>query len=274
MKRIISGAILVILISLLFVFSGYPLVVNFFVVLLSFLSLLEFFKSSGYIENRLLFFLSSLFSVTIPFLHLLPRFGYSLIVFAVFVFVVIITVALIVFYDKESLEKICIAFSVSAIIPLFFSTMIYARLLKNGLFYLIMIFIVSWATDTGGFVFGKMFGRHKMCPKISPNKTIEGAIGGFLFSIGGFLIFSFIVDTFTDNISVNYFMVVLFAFIGSFFAILGDLFASILKRNYNVKDFGYLIPGHGGILDRFDSVLFAAPALFLLFEQYPLFKII
>ena len=69
-------------------------------------------------------------------------------------------------------------------------------------------------------------------------------------------------------------MVVLFAFIGSFFAILGDLFASILKRNYNVKDFGYLIPGHGGILDRFDSVLFAAPALFLLFEQYPLFKII
>lgn len=271
MKRIISGAVLIALISLIFIFSGYPLIINFFVVLISFLSLLEFFKSSRYIENKLLFFLSSLFSITIPFLHLLPKFGYSLVVFSVFVFVVIITIALIAFYEKESLEKISVSFSVSAIIPLFFSTLIYARHLNNGLYYLILIFFASWATDTGGFVFGKLFGRHKLCPKISPNKTVEGAIGGFLFSIGSFLIFSYIIESFITDISVNYFSVVLFAFIGSVFAILGDLFASILKRNYNVKDFGNIIPGHGGILDRFDSVLFAAPALFLLFEQYPLF---
>ena len=110
---------------------------------------------------------------------------------------------------------------------------------------------------------GYFFGRHKMAPKLSPKKSVEGGIGGVVASavIGG--IYGFLVSPHMSGVIA--YPVVTFAaasFIGAFFAIVGDLAASAIKRNHDVKDYGTLIPGHGGILDRFDSVIFTAPAVY------------
>ena len=117
--------------------------------------------------------------------------------------------------------------------------------------------------DTFAYFTGVFFGRHKMAPKLSPKKSVEGGIGGVVASavIGG--IYGFLVSPHMSGVIA--YPVVTFAaasFIGAFFAIVGDLAASAIKRNHDVKDYGTLIPGHGGILDRFDSVIFTAPAVY------------
>ncbi len=124
-----------------------------------------------------------------------------------------------------------------------------------------LIFITAWGTDTCAYFAGNFFGKRKLCPEISPKKTVEGAIGGIL----GTMIIAGIFGYFM--IKEHMTAVILIGFFGSIFSMLGDLTASVIKRRVGIKDFGNLIPGHGGILDRFDSILFTAPVIyyFLLF---------
>ena len=134
------------------------------------------------------------------------------------------------------------------------------RTYHDGIYTVWLIFAASWVNDTFAYFTGVFFGRHKMAPKLSPKKSVEGGIGGVVASavIGG--IYGFLVSPHMSGVIA--YPVVTFAaasFIGAFFAIVGDLAASAIKRNHDVKDYGTLIPGHGGILDRFDSVIFTAP---------------
>ena len=115
-----------------------------------------------------------------------------------------------------------------------------------------VVLIATWITDTGAYFVGKKFGENPMAPVISPNKTIAGAVGGILTTALFLILSSYIAG-------VLNFYYLLFAFLFPVIAILGDLFESCLKRNFNVKDTGTIIPGHGGILDRFDSFIFTAP---------------
>ena len=137
------------------------------------------------------------------------------------------------------------------------------RTYHDGIYTVWLIFAASWVNDTFAYFTGVFFGRHKMAPKLSPKKSVEGGIGGVVASavIGG--IYGFLVSPHMSGVIA--YPVVTFAaasFIGAFFAIVGDLAASAIKRNHDVKDYGTLIPGHGGILDRFDSVIFTAPAVY------------
>lgn len=118
------------------------------------------------------------------------------------------------------------------------------------------VILAAFGTDIFAYFSGYLFGKHKLCPKISPKKTIEGAIGGVLGSVLLCTLFGFLVF----GESIIHFIVV--GFLGSIIAQLGDLTASIFKRKMGIKDYGNLIPGHGGILDRFDSVLFTAPFVY------------
>lgn len=121
-----------------------------------------------------------------------------------------------------------------------------------------LIFITAWGADTCAYFSGYLFGKRKLCPNISPKKTIEGAIGGTLGTviISGIFGYLFLRD---------HLLAVLFiGLIGSIVSVMGDLTASIIKRSVGIKDFGNLIPGHGGILDRFDSILFTAPVVYYL----------
>jgi phosphatidate cytidylyltransferase len=117
-------------------------------------------------------------------------------------------------------------------------------------------FIMLWLNDTGAFVFGKLFGKHKFFPRISPNKTWEGAIGGAFLAIAGGVVISLYYDQFSPLIWI------ILAVIIAVSASLGDLVESLLKRSIKVKDSSNLLPGHGGILDRFDGVLLASPMVF------------
>ena len=119
-----------------------------------------------------------------------------------------------------------------------------------------LIFIIAWATDTFAYFTGYFLGKNKLCPTISPKKTVEGAIGGIIGSTVSCIVFSMYF------IEANLIYVALLGSIGSVIAQMGDLFASKIKRYIGIKDFGNIMPGHGGILDRFDSIIFVAPIVY------------
>lgn len=131
-------------------------------------------------------------------------------------------------------------------------------LIEFGFPYFYGLFILSFATDTFAYFGGRLFGKHLLAPDISPKKTIEGAALGLIFGAGGgFLYLSQIPHT-----SSNFYLIIC-CLLSSLFSMVGDLFESLIKRNSGVKDSGKMMPGHGGLLDRIDGLLFVAPALYL-----------
>ena len=137
------------------------------------------------------------------------------------------------------------------------------RVLSDGIFIIWLVFVSSWGNDTFAYFTGVLFGKHKMTPKLSPKKSFEGMIGGVVGATVLGMIYGGIVGSRMSEFAVN--PVLTFgvaSFIGALLSIIGDLAASAIKRNYNIKDYGKLIPGHGGIMDRFDSVIFTAPAVY------------
>lgn len=123
---------------------------------------------------------------------------------------------------------------------------------RKDVFNLLLPFIIAWLSDTGAYFTGYFFGKHKLCPKMSPKKTVEGAIGGVVFAGIATFVYMGLMWRFTP-------IAILFGCVGSVVSQVGDLAASCIKRDFDKKDYGSLLPGHGGLMDRFDSVLFTAP---------------
>ncbi len=119
-------------------------------------------------------------------------------------------------------------------------------------------FVLAFLPDSGAYFVGRFFGKHKLAPVISPNKTVEGMIGGVLAGIAGMVIFGLVMQ-FGFGFRVNYLYAVLYGAVGALGAVIGDLSFSAIKRQTGIKDYGNLIPGHGGVLDRFDSMTVVAP---------------
>ena len=140
----------------------------------------------------------------------------------------------------------------------------YTRESKDGIWFIWVIFITSWVSDTCAYIVGSAWGKHKMTPRLSPKKSWEGAVGGILGSGIATSIFGLIYELNHDRRFLMIPIFFLIGCIGAFISMCGDLVASAVKRNNNVKDFGNVIPGHGGILDRFDSVLFTAPTVYFM----------
>lgn len=143
-----------------------------------------------------------------------------------------------------------------------------------GMFQLGLVFIVAWICDVFAYLVGSFFGKHKLIPAISPKKTVEGAIGGIVFAAFAYILYGFIVDTVVDTIVVNYLFLGIFGTVLSVVSQIGDLIASVIKREYGVKDYGKLFPGHGGVMDRFDSVLAVSSILLILCLVFPPFTLI
>lgn len=272
-SRVISALILSALLVTVIAFSDIKIIFNIFIAAISAAALYEVLIVTKYIESKSLIVISLVFAVCIPFIHFMPQLTRGAFILGIFSYAMILFVTLLISYRIFSLEHLSVVFLMSTIIPLFFSTLLYSRELEFGLYNILFIFLCSWGTDTGGYIFGKLFGRHKLTPKISPKKTVEGALGGILSSITACTCLCYAIDIFDPTVVVDYTALVIYSFIGSVFAILGDLIASIIKRNFNVKDFGKMIPGHGGIMDRFDSVLFSSPMLYMMLVLSAIFKI-
>ncbi len=146
-------------------------------------------------------------------------------------------------------------------------------LLRESYSYVfILVYLGAWISDTFAYLVGRAVGKTPLIPKISPHKTVEGAIGGAVADMIIFPAFGFILSIFAD-ISINYIMLSVLGLLAAVVSQLGDLIMSAIKRNYNVKDFGRIFPGHGGVLDRFDSTLTVAPLLYIAFNLFEILHI-
>ena len=144
---------------------------------------------------------------------------------------------------------------------------------ETGVFSVVLVFVIAWVCDTSAFAVGVLFGKHKLIPEVSPKKTIEGSIGGILFAVIFCLVYGFGVDLIVEGISVNYLVIGLCGLLLSVVSQIGDLIASLIKREHGVKDYGSILPGHGGFMDRFDSVLAVSTVLLIICMVFPPFTI-
>lgn len=168
-------------------------------------------------------------------------------------------------FPKFRAEQIMCAFFNVVYAPVMLSCIYLVRSLPYGQYSVWMIFISSWICDTCAYVVGMLIGKHKMVPRLSPKKSIEGALGGIAGSaVVGALYGYFIVEPVITEQNITWVFVLISA-VGAVISQIGDLAASAIKRNHEIKDYGKLIPGHGGVMDRFDSVIFTAPMIYLLF---------
>ncbi len=169
-------------------------------------------------------------------------------------------------FPKIHATQVMIVFFSLVYAPVMFSFVYLTRNLEYGIYFVWVIFISSWISDTFAYIVGMLLGKHPLAPVLSPKKSVEGSVGGIIGSVvcGG--LFGFIL---AENVIGEQNVTWVFALIGGIGSIIsqiGDLAASAIKRNYEIKDYGKLIPGHGGIMDRFDSVIVTAPMIYFLFR--------
>lgn len=167
-------------------------------------------------------------------------------------------------YPKYNTEQILAAFFGLFYVSLMLSYIYQTRMLPMGAYSVWFIFLCSWGSDTCAYCVGVLIGKHKMTPKLSPKKSWEGAIGGVVGAALLAIIYGFVFQSQMHADQTRIFAMAGICAIGAIISMVGDLTASAIKRNYNIKDYGKLIPGHGGILDRFDSVIFTAPIIYYL----------
>lgn len=197
----------------------------------------------------------SLLSIMICFLEI-PYYPVMLsIVWCVAVIVFFILMKRIGTYRFASFASIV---PCALMLPLFFRSFVEIRLSEQGLYYLILVILGCMINDVTAYFVGKAFGTRKLAPAISPGKTVEGGMGGLLLSTLLLVILSAVFSHCTGT-TIRYGLLLLYLILASLVGQFGDLSMSVIKRSVGIKDFGKLLPGHGGILDRFDSLLFVAP---------------
>lgn len=194
---------------------------------------------------------------------------FPLLLLCVFSFFVVIFAELLVFHSEISFEKVAITFVAGFGIPFLLSGVVRIHNQIYGRVFVLLPFVIAFLSDTGAYFAGRAFGRHKLAPTISPNKTVEGLFGGMLGSVIGVAVYCVIMEK-VLHLQVNYIFVPVYGILGSLGATFGDLCFSIIKRQTGIKDYGNLIPGHGGILDRFDSMIVVTPLVELLMLYIPM----
>ena len=190
-------------------------------------------------------------------------------VFAVLTFCFIVSV----FSGKTyPVDQAAMAGASTVYIAVGFSAVVMLRDLPFGSYIYFLAFVIPWVTDTFAYFSGRLFGKHKLIPEVSPKKTVEGAIGGTLFAVLLTALYGFVIGLLSDA-RPDYVALVIVAAVVSLLAQCGDLVMSLIKRKFGIKDYGKLLPGHGGVLDRFDSTVIVAPLTELLVLLLPILEV-
>ena len=258
MKRVISGIVgLAVLFS---VTLSPPIVLQIGVALVAVIGLLEMYRALNLTKKSVLPVLGLYFAgLTMACMeNILPMDwnGTYILFFIGFLFSCMICVLK---YGTVHFTDVVLTFMISVMLPLFFGAIPYVRGYSDGHFLIYYIFACAWAPDTLAYFFGKFFGKKKLCPVLSPKKTVAGSIGGVLGGVLGgailyaVLYFAFGYGDFTLPMALG------FGFLAGIVSQFGDLTFSSIKRDFNIKDYGTIMPGHGGVMDRFDSIVFVAP---------------
>lgn len=262
-ERLASGVILL-AVTITLVFLGGSILL-YALGIVSFIGIFELYRSSNLEKSRMAFIGYSIAIIYYAILKFSVSIDYEL----VFLGAMLCLMAFyVISYPKFQIEQVTFIFFGLIYVVIALSCIYRVRMLTDGIYIVWLIFISAWGSDTCAYCVGKLIGKHKLPSKLSPNKSIEGCIGGI---VGAALIGFLYGSIFEKNFSLLVNPPFVLAFMGgtgSIIAQVGDLAASAIKRNHNIKDYGHLIPGHGGILDRFDSIIFTAPFVYMLAKLF------
>lgn len=261
--RLLSGIVLVILAGVTISLGNYVLFAT--TLIISLIGLTELFKvlkiektllgCAGYL-SALGYYVMLYFQKEEYFLYYCM--AYLMLVMAVYVFT----------FPKYKADQLLLSYFGFFYVVVMLSHLYKTRMLEHGIYIVWLIFLSSWVCDTFAYCVGmvckKTIGTHQLAPKLSPKKSIEGAIGGVVGSVLLGMLYGYLAGGYMADIENPVMILGVICGAGAVISQIGDLAASGIKRNYDIKDYGKLIPGHGGILDRFDSVIFTAPIIYIL----------
>ncbi len=283
-KRLVFGLLWTVIgISALFLMHTWIFLV--FAMFLCFMATYELNRSIG-LKNKPIMILSLIVSTAFPLYyeygHLLRGVGGLNLKTEYLITAYVLVLCFLMLHNHENTKFSDVSFVVmsSLFVPFAFTRLMYFRDIKlyypdkgytdaHGIFLILFILFSACMTDTCAYFAGSFLGKHKLCPKISPKKTVEGAVGGVIGCVIANLILYAVYNNFIfENPVNNYVPIAVASVITSVVGMCGDLTASLIKRNYGIKDFGNLIPGHGGIMDRFDSIMFVSAAFYAVFNIF------
>ncbi len=262
LKRTITAIVAIALFIPVCIFSDTLI----FPAVMAFLSVIGVYEMLGCIGVKKHYVLSAV-CIVFGALPLIPFFAgdnATEIISAVSVVFLIVVYAIDVF----SKGKIDYTISASAYMGVFYIAVSFTSivLLREGSEYAyLLVFIGPWVSDTFAYIFGRLLGKHKLIPEISPKKTIEGSIAGIIFASAAYVLYAYIIShNFDSSATPNYIVMAVSGALVSIVSQIGDLSASAVKRRFGIKDYGFIFPGHGGVMDRFDSVIMTAPILYII----------
>ena len=255
-QRVISGAVLVVILAITLYFGG--IVTCGLMALVSLVGNMELLRVYG-VNKKTPGIVCYLATVLYYIAIYLDRM--DIIVPMMVIYLLVMLAVYVLTFPTYSDKQIMAAFMDFFYVSVMLSFVYLIRNMEHGLVLVLLIFVSSWINDTCAYFVGRALGKHKMAPVLSPKKSIEGLIGGIVGAGVFGAVFGILFDKYVDT--MNY-APLLFAVVGALPAVIGDLAASAIKRNNDIKDYGKLIPGHGGILDRFDSIIFTAPIIYYL----------
>lgn len=258
-QRLTSGIILVLIAVVTLYFGGIPtFLVTAIISLIGYYELLRVFCT----EKTMLGVAA--YTVTIVYYLLLLLDLNNFIILLAILYLMVLMAIYVFTFPKYKFPQVMCAYFGFFYVVMMLSCLYQIRDMESGGALIVLVFLSSWGSDTLAYCSGMLFGKHKMTPKLSPKKTVEGGIGGVLGAGLLGVLYGFICK---DMINISVSVPVLCGIVcvvGALLSMIGDLGASAIKRDCNIKDYGTLIPGHGGILDRFDSIIFTAPVIFYL----------
>ncbi len=272
-QRIVTAAILIVILFAALFFYYTP-VFNVIVSIICMMATYEILHAYGLLQNIPLSIVNFVFSALVPFFMIS---GFSRYVMPItFVYVIAQFIVVIADSKRVMVSQVATMFFTTFVTSFAFSTIAYMKVVhpQHSMFYCFIMFIAAWITDSGAYFTGRFLGKHKMAPYISPHKTWEGAVGGVAASTAGAIIAGFVYQAICAAngmaVDIHFVPLALTGCAASIIGELGDLSASCIKRQCKIKDFGSIMPGHGGILDRFDSLMFVAPFVFLVVNYFPI----
>lgn len=267
-QRLISSAVGLLIMAVVIV--GFEtLLLNTVISVISLMALYELLSAAGYLRYRKLAVVSACYTAIYPFFR--EFFDINLLPLVTMFYLLALLIVLLREYSRVTFQEVLTIGAFGLMIPASFTNIVLLRDnlgWEGGVFCCLILLGSAWFSDTCAYFTGHFFGKHKMAPVISPKKTIEGLIGGLIGSVlcntALAWVYSTVIGMMGIQSQVHYAAVMLVTFCGAVVSVVGDLTASAIKRQCGVKDFGNIMPGHGGIMDRFDSVLLASPVVYLL----------
>lgn len=270
LTRILSGVIGSSLVILALVCNkDFPIIVNLLIAVASLMCTVEIIKAKGLLKDYKISVPCMLFAAVTPMLM-----STDYMVAVLFLFTLTMFIIMLLNHEVFSFSDLAFVYTSVFVITMGLSSIIsmcdHDR--NHTGFIVILCLSIPWIADAGAYFIGSFFGKHKLCPKISPKKTIEGAVGGTVLGVLGTFAVVFIFQTwlFNSGEQVNYLNLFIISFLGTIISVVGDLSFSLIKRSCHVKDYGSVIPGHGGLLDRCDSVIFTSPFIMLAVNFLPI----